>query len=324
MNIIAPIRNADQYDTLVSSGAEELFGGVLDHDWSGQYGSMIEYNRRGNFSAQANFADYDALGEVVCRANRDHIPFYLTANAIGVVDSQIPALRQILRRYRQVGGRKVIVGNYLSLRLALEEGCQVTVSSCAGIYNRGTARFWQDAGAERLIFPRAVSLDTIRAIRKECGPEMELEVFMMNSGCKFSDSMCRSLHNTQFGALCAYVDKRRKSYLDMDGAEITGYDAAAMENSGFFYRQLYTGNCSMGCGQCAMWDLAQAGIDSLKIVGRLMPTQTVAGCIRLTKKNSLIAEAAASREEYMAAMVSPETELQMQLCRNHTSCYYRE
>lgn len=324
MKIIAPIREAAQYEPLIENGAEELYGGVLDEQWNEKYGSWVEFNRRGNFSAQGNFRSYQELRQVIQKAAEDQIPFFLTMNAIGLTASQIPYLRDILRKYVDCGGHRVIVGNWLMLQLALEEDCEPTISSCAGIYNLETARFWEKAGAKRLILPRSISLSALRECMYGCGAHLEWEVFMMNSGCKFSDSMCRSLHNTSAGALCSFLDQRRKSYLDPAGNEITGRAVTEMKSDSFYYRQLYTGNCSIGCGQCAIWELLQLQTDSVKIVGRLMPTEQLIRCIKLTAQNISIAARSACKDQYLQEMTLPAVFLGQDICRNHSNCYYRE
>ena len=324
MKIIAPIRNKEQYDLLIESGADELYGGIYYSEWINRYGDMIEYNRRGNFGKQANFNSFEELKEVLEKCKRDGVKFFLTANAIFNSSLQKEVLLNIFREYTVCGGKYVIVSDYQGLEAAMETGCKVTISSCAGIYNASSARFWYECGADRLILPRGTDVDTVDTVRKALPESCGLEVFIMNTMCKYSDSMCRSLHNTKSGALCSFYDHSSKSYIGFNGGEIVGMEAATMQSASFFYKQLYSGNCSLGCGQCAIWDLLKTGVDSLKIVGRLLDSNLLASHIELTRKNIVAAEASSSRKEYFERMGDVTDVTDPNICRNGYRCYYRD
>ena len=320
MKLIAPIRSLQQYPILKESGAQELYGGI----WLSESGRVSEYNRRGNFGEQANFTDFNELAQVIEYCCDDGIPFYLTMNAIYTPVAQKPLIRDILKHYRACGGKKVIVSNEDMLTLAREADCEITISSCAGISNRFSAEYWVKAGAERLILPRSVTFAQIRSFRQYLPANVEIETFMMNTMCKFSDSMCRSLHNTEYGALCAFIDHSQKKYVLLDGQELTGREAIPMCTNGYLYQQLYTGNKSFGCGHCALWELFQAGVDSVKIVGRLLDADVLANQIRLTRRNMQIAAECHSKDEYLHRMESVQRLMGNDICRNGFQCYYRE
>jgi len=324
MKIIAPIRSAEQYTPLVGSGAGELYGGIYSPEWGERYGERIEYNRRGNFGLAANFASYDELSQVLEWCARDGVDFYLTANAIFTSEYQSDILLEILRTYRRLGGTKVIVGDMQSLSLAKDTGCEITVSSCAGIYNSLTAKAFCDMGAKRLILPRSISVGDISPMRDLCPEDTEFEVFILNTMCKYSDSFCRSLHNTDFNSFCAFYDSHSKSYIDCDGCEICGKDAVQMQSASFFYRQLNTGNCSLGCGLCAVWDLLAAGVESIKIVGRLLDTNLLARQVELCRQNIETALSCTSREEYFERMTTPHQVMDSDICSRGYRCYYRD
>lgn len=324
MKIIAPIRSAEQYAPLVRGGARELYGGIYSAEWGERYGELIEYNRRGSFGKAANFISFEELAQLLEWCSRDGVDFYLTANAIFLSHSQSDILEDMLRRYRQCGGSKVIVGDMQTLLLARDAGCEVAVSSCAGIYNSLTAKAFCDMGAKRLILPRSIDVSDIAPMRTLCPEGTEFEVFIMNTMCKYSDSFCRTLHNTSCGALCAFYDRRAKSYIDAQGNEICGKDAMQMQSASFFYRQLYTGNCSLGCGQCAIWDLVRAGVESVKIVGRLLDTTLLTRQIELTARNIELAQQVGSREEYFIKMEDSRQVVDADICSRGYRCYYRD
>lgn len=324
MKIIAPIRNKDQYEPLVRNGASELYGSLYSVDWFVRYGEMIEYNRRGNFGKQANFTSFADMAKVLEWCERDDVTFFLTVNAIFLSVFQTDTLRSILSEYVKGGGSRVIVSDMQAMKVAQEEGCKITVSSCAGIYNGASAAFWCGMGAERIILPRSADITSLPYIMAECPDGTESEVFIMNTMCKYSDSMCRSFHNSEKGALCHFYDDAPKKYFNADCEELRGRNMESMLRNSFFYRQLFSGNCSLGCGQCAVWDLMRARVNSVKIVGRLLDTGLLARQVALTKRNIGIAEMSQSREEYMARMEDPRAVLDADLCSRGYRCYYRD
>ena len=129
------------------------------------------------------------------------VPFYLTVNALRITESQRTILMEILKDFQRIGGERVIISDLSLLRPIINMGLKVTVSSCANIRNQYSVQLLKDAGCERIIFPRDLTLEEIVDI-KSAVSDMEYEVFLMNSGCKFSDGNCLGLHGSENGALC--------------------------------------------------------------------------------------------------------------------------
>ncbi len=65
----------------------------------------------------------------------------------------------------------------------------IHLSVQANSVNAATVRFWQNAGVERVILSRELSLDEIEEIRQAC-PDMELEVFVHGALCIAYSGRC--------------------------------------------------------------------------------------------------------------------------------------
>lgn len=314
MKIIAPVKTAEYLQKYKEAGAGEFYGGILDERWHKKYGQYIEYNRRGSYAGKANCTDWKELERMV-RISFDYgTLFYLTVNALRITDQQLEILIQILEDYKKIGGEKVIISDFSLVETLREMGFGITISSCANIRNQYAVQLMKEWGCERIVFPRDITIEEIAEIKDQV-PEMEYEVFLSNSGCKFSDGNCLGLHGSEVGALCDYCRKAGASFYRTNGAELTDQKKRYLEEQNAGYNRLF----SHACAQCALYQLKECA-DSVKIVGRAAEEEKILKDILLTKENLMIAERCGSREEYLQRMVRPEDG---KWCVDYKSCYYR-
>lgn len=314
MKIIAPVKSAEYLQKYRQAGAEEFYGGILDERWHREYGQYIEYNRRGSYATKANCTDWRELEKMVQLAFDCGTPFYLTVNALRIVEKQMPILQQILEDYKKIGGEKVIISDVSLMEPLNEMGFSVTISSCANIRNQYSAQFMKELGCERIIFPRDITVDEIREIKKHI-PEMEYEVFLSNSGCKFLDGNCLGLHGSEVGALCDYCRKAVPEFYKPNGTALTDREKTYLQEQNHQYNKLF----SHACAQCVVYQLKDCA-DSVKIVGRAANEEKILEDILLTKQNIVIAEDSKNNEEYLQRMIRPENG---KWCADYKNCYYR-
>jgi putative protease len=158
----------------------------------------------------------------------------------------------------------------------------------------------------------------------------------MNEGCVFEEGYCMTTHRS-VGALCVQLPGVPHRVLPLGGARegsLAGEEGErAREMMGAFkdwvWFQNGCGNSmnSSGmpngpCGLCALFDLARAGVTSLKITGRgsssyrkLVSLQMVRGVLDLLERG-------APREE--AARKAMELRNTPKFCEARYMCYYRE
>lgn len=314
MKIIAPVKRAVYLHKYKEAGADEFYGGIMDERWHRKYGQHIEYNRRGSFGQKANCTDWKELEKIVQLSLEYETPFYLTVNALRITEKQMEILTQILEDYKRIGGEKVIISDLSLLELVEAMGLRATISSCANVRNQYTAQLMKELGCERIIFPRDITIEEIMEIKNKV-PEMEYEVFLSNSGCKFSDGNCLGLHGTEVGALCDYCRRESPKFYKKNGMELTAQERAYLEEQNYFYNRLFI----YACAQCAIYQLNKCA-DSVKIVGRAAEEEKIREDILITKQNVLIAESCESNDEYLKRVIKPENG---KWCKNYKNCYYR-
>lgn len=310
MKIIAPIVRADALAALAEAGADELFGGVFDPEWEQLYGSAIEYNRRGCYGKRANISDWAELERILRLCNELGLRFSLTMNALRFSQRQLPALRRIMERYRDIGGTDIIVSEPLLCTLAREYKFKTTLSSCAGCISQETAAFYAELGCDGIIFPRDMSLDEMEEL-KNAVPQLSYEAFLMYSGCRYNDGSCRALHNTPFRELCQFCDTGDWFYQRRDGKPMSAEDTEYTNQCGSNYAR-YLKNA---CGQCALYRLKGIA-ERVKVLERAGSTERLLKAVRLTRQNLDISEFCRTEAEYLESMLRPE----QVVCA--ADCYY--
>jgi putative protease len=181
------------------------------------------------------------------------------------------------------------------------------MSTGATIFNHRSAKFYHDLGATRVVIPRHNNLQEIAAMAKSID-FMEKECFIFNSGCKNIDGFCTYHHGVneilhkdsyklpkKLGLDYAFLKMLRSLPQSMsckvaracnfktDSACLLSWNVKPEVIKGWNEEQakkskdwlestfsLYSGLDP--CGACALPAMKEAGIVSLKIVGRENPT----------------------------------------------------
>ena len=145
-------------------------------------------------------------------------------------------------------------------------GAKLHLSTQASTVNAGACKFWHRLGVKRIVLARELSLAEIKAIRKEIPDELELETFVHGAMCVSYSGRC--LLSNYFagrdanGGACAqpcrwkYFVHEEKRPEDVISAEQDEYGTYLFSSKDL-------------CMVEHIGDLAEAGIDSLKIEGRV-------------------------------------------------------
>ena len=193
MKILAPISSIAEVDPLIEAGADEFYCGVLPPVWKKSYTNVASPNRR-EWSV-SNLKSYDELNCLVERAHRHSVPVFLTMNAF-YSQPQFEAVLKQLELARQARVDALIVAD-LGLLLILQkdwEGVfEIHISTGGTTFNSETAKFYQSLGAKRVVLPRTVTMTVINTIREKV-PDLDLELFILNRGCKNIDGFCTFHH----------------------------------------------------------------------------------------------------------------------------------
>lgn len=217
--------------------------------------------------------------------------------------------------------------------------CEIHLSGEAAEVNHGMVDFFQKMKLKRVIFHRkntledmqsiiarqrtkenmrAVSIktDCMREMTPECG-EMEFEAFVLNELCQFTGAFCNSLHCDEMGYLCRVpyqlgdvkTEKVQKSTkfdkgipteteltevdLEKDISDEIALTEKCRDSDGYLCGET-------GCGLCALYQLQEAGITHLKLVGRGNYTDFMEKDIRNLRKVLDILEHSDSEKTYLS------------------------
>ncbi|MCB9736444.1 MAG: U32 family peptidase [Deltaproteobacteria bacterium] len=242
--ILAPAGDHASLTAALASGADAVYFGLDD-----------------GFNARAravNFAT-DDLADIVAAVHRAGARAYVTLNTL-VFEAELPVLEGLLRKIAASGVDALIVqdpavcllARAVCPQLELHASTQMTVSSPEA------ARFAKGLGVSRVVVPRELSTDEIAAFAR--GTDVELEVFVHGALCMSWSGQCltseawggRSANRGQCAQSC-----RLPYGLDVDGARRDLGDVKYLLSP----RDL--------AGHRAVPALAEAGVASLKIEGRL-------------------------------------------------------
>lgn len=321
MKVVVPIRSSEQVKPFLDCGADEFYCGVVFDEWMYKYGSLIEYNRRGSFHLQANFHSEQDLNKAVHTVKYSGKEIYLTINAIRICEEQLPVLEHLIQIVKDYGMSGLIISDPILIPLCQAYKMDFIISSCANVINAECCRMYQDFGAKRIIFPRNICFHDMELISSNV-KGIEFESFLMNSACKFTDGNCLGTHNTEYGSLCTYIDKYPKYFHSFTNESIRADVMQKILNNAFYYKQLFSNEKGLGCAQCDIYHLQHVA-DSVKIVGRLLPTEKLCQQIDMTKRNIEIASQCESEDEYHKRMQDPKELISSDICRTGMSCYYR-
>ncbi|WP_066684011.1 peptidase U32 family protein [Christensenella intestinihominis] len=248
MELLSPAGGWDSLKAAVENGADAVYIGAR------------------NFSAR-NLADnFDDLAAAASFAHAAGVRLYLALNTL-VRDREIPAWLDTARTAVQAGIDAFIVQD-LGCAMLLRELCPsfpLHASTQMTAHNMSNVRALQKLGFRRIVLARELSFSEICAIRENT--ETELEVFVHGALCACYSGQC--LMSSLFGGrsanrgLCAQPCR-------------LGYSANGKQGRLLSPRDL--------CLIDYIPRLAQAGIASAKIEGRMKPAQYVGTVTRIYRK----------------------------------------
>ena len=273
MNIMVPLSCAEMLERFCRAGADEFYIGFYDPAWDMRFGTFEEINRMSSFGSLANFP-LQALEEIIARIHILRKKVFVTLNSATYSFEQIQWMDRYIQLLRSVSVDGIILGSLELLHHLRGCGIPLTLSTMGGAYNSDIVSFYQDMGIRRLILPRDMTLPDMERIVPRF-PHLEFEVFLMRNGCKYSDSNCMTYHSRRYGSMCAVLDtgaytiETNRTFTHREIREIHA-------NHALFTKAFH----KRACGLCAVDNLLQMGISSVKIVGRADAPDVVAADIQ--------------------------------------------
>lgn len=328
MNITAPVSRVAEIPLLAAAGAAELYCGVVPPEWVAKFGTS-GVNRR----LFGNLPDLESLAAAVADAHRAGCRLSLVMNAQHYAAHYLGALGELARRFADMGGDALIVGDLgLVAHLAdLGLGVSLHVSSVASCRNAESVRLAGELGARRVILPRDVSVAEIRRMAEQAGG-IEIEAFILNDGCVFEEGVCHTIHLPQKlgGPIC--LDAYDTEYRRCDGHPLSEEESEALARNEARYREWvwYRMGCGFSvtpaglpygpCGLCAIPELRAAGVRAIKIAGREGATERKLRSVEMVKGILDLDAAGMAAGEVQAAARGLRKEPQH--CDKGHMCYY--
>ncbi len=228
-----------------------------------------------------NFSD-EELAEGIHFAHEHGVKVYITANILAHNADLEDAARyfSLLRALKPDALLIADPGLFMEAKKHCPE-IPVHVSTQANNVNYGTFRFWHELGAERVVCGRELSLDEIREIRRNIPEDMEIEAFIHGAMCISYSGRC---------LLSNYLAGRDANHGECTHPCRWKYSLMEETRPGEYFpveeneRGTYIMNSKDLCMIEHIPELIEAGIDSLKVEGRMKTALYVATVARTYRK----------------------------------------
>ena len=315
MNILVPINNFDDVKIYLERGANEFYMGFYDNKWQDKFGVYGDLNRLTGYGKQANRYSFSQIISIIPKIKSMGGSLFITFNSSMYSGEQLEFIEEYLIELKKTKVDGVIISCPELIKRCEKNNLFCVMSTIAGSYNTDIIKFYQSLGARRVIIPRDVTLKDMEEITKNID-NMEFEVFIMRSGCRYSDSNCLGLHRSENCTLCGTLDlMHEKIVVEKESSEDK---KSIMENHTLFKDRFHND----ACGLCAIYDFLQMGINACKVVGRKQSNDEIKEDIFLIKKNIDIANHSNNKEQYLSNMIFPKNKDYR--CDKGLSCYYPE
>ena len=256
LELLAPARNADIGIAAIDCGADAVYIAGPSFGARQDAGNSIEDIRR--------LCDY---------AHKFGVRIFLTLNTI-LYDSEIPEAERLLREAAEAGVDAVIAQDLAVFEIlrSAQNDIEAHASTQCAIRTPEQARFYESLGTSRIVLERQLSLDQIRAIREAVSCEIEFFVHgalcVCYSGqCYMSEAVAGRSANR--GA-CVQACRSLYDLEDASGKVLIKNKALlSLKDFNLIER---------------LSDLAEAGVCSFKIEGRLKNISYVRNTVRAYSK----------------------------------------
>ena len=254
MELLAPGGDVDSIKAAIAAGADAVYCG------------LDKFNAR-NRAANISFDD---LQGILRLAHQNSCKVFLTLNII-VLESEIPAFVGLLNKLINTSIDGVIVQDFgiFYLLTTYFKGLQIHASTQLTTHNEGQIRFLSKLTATRVNLSRELNLQEIKSLTTVAHQNKVLtEVFVHGSNCLSFSGICymSSVHGGNSGNRGRCSQPCRDPYLKT----LAGIDFPLnlKDNSAYF----------------DIRELAEAGVDSVKIEGRIKKFHYVYTVVETWKK----------------------------------------
>lgn len=239
IELLAPGGDVDSIKAAIIAGADAIYCG------------LDRFNARN----RAHNISYDDLNGILVLAHKSNCQIFITLNII-IIESEIPALLNLLNKLVNSSVDGIIVQD-LGLFYLLSKHFKrfvIHASTQLTTHNTGQIHFLHKLGARRINLSRELNFSEIEKLSKTAHQhDMLTEVFVHGSYCISFSGLCymSSLINGNSGNRGRCSQPCRDEYLTT--SQGIRFPLNLKDNSAF----------------CDLRELADAGVDSIKIEGRI-------------------------------------------------------
>ena len=292
------------------------------------YGADAVYIGGEAFGLRANAKNFsmEEMAEGICFAHEHGVKVYVTANILAhnkdldEASVYFSQLKELKAADGTAAAPDALIisdpGMFMLAKKAWPE-VEIHISTQANNTNYETYLFWWNMGAKRVVSARELSLKELKEIRQRIPEEMEIESFIHGAMCISYSGRCL-LSNYFTGRDAnqgACTHPCRWKYAVVEETRPGEY-MPVYENE----RGTYIFNSKDLCMIEHIPDLLDAGIDSLKIEGRMKTALYVATVARTYRK--AIDDYLESPEKYQANMGWYQEEIAKCTYRQFTTGFY--
>ena len=240
----------------------------------------------------------EEMAEGIRFAHEHQVKVYVTANILAH-NYDLEGARAYFKELKEIGPDALIISDPGMFTIAKEECPEIDIhiSTQANNTNYLTYQFWQKQGATRVVSARELSLQEIKEIRAHIPEEMEIESFIHGAMCISYSGRCLLSNyftgrDANHGA-CTHPCRWKYAVVE---EKRPGEYLPVYENE----RGTFIFNSKDLCMIEYIPEVLNAGIDSLKIEGRMKTALYVATVARTYRK--AIDDYLESEEKYRANM----------------------
>ena len=229
------------------------------------YGADAVYLGGKDYSLRANAKNFslEEMAEACRFAHQLHKKIYVTVNIV-FHNKNLDGLADYLQDLKNIGVDAVIVSDIIGVKLAIQKGLEVILSTQASLLNYEAINFWKNLGVKRFVLGREATRDDIIRIKKETN--VELECFIHGAMCTSISGKCvlsnyctnRDANRGGGAQICRWVFKT-------DGPDFT-----------FMSKDLNM--------VTYLEDMINIGVDSFKVEGRMRSIYYIATVIKCYRK----------------------------------------
>lgn len=232
--------------------------------------------------AKAKNFSMDEMKEGIAFAHEHDVKVYVTANILAH-NNDLAGVRAYFEELKEIGPDGLIIADPAIFEIAGEVCPEIErhISTQANNTNYGTYNFWHKLGATRVVTARELSLEEIKEIRANIPDDLEIETFIHGAMCISYSGRCL-LSNYLVGrdanqGACTHPCRWKYSIVEETRP---GEYMPVFENE----RGTYIFNSKDLCMIEHIPEILDAGVDSLKIEGRMKTALYVATVARTYRK----------------------------------------